>query len=143
MGWPWLLKKSDHISSADKYQLFHISQSRSSSEPKTELFQSYFVLFFWNLWLKVLGNKKHLESELNSNRFKSATLLSATHECTPKIWAKHERHSFQNWRVQIERHSFLGVSEVKECTLWKSLKIYRILTRPLIFFCAARKMKHN
>ena len=60
------------------------------------------------------------------NQFKSATLLSATHECTLKIWAKHERHSFQNWRVQIERHSFLGVSEVKECTLWKSLKISRI-----------------
>ena len=77
------------------------------------------------------------------NQFKSATLLSATHECTPKIWAKHERHSFQNWRVQIERHSFLGVSEVKECTLLKSLRIYRILTNLLKFFCATRKMISN
>ena len=74
-----------------------------------------------------------------ANEFKSATLLSATHECTPKIWAKHERHSFQNWRVQIERHSFLGVSEVKECTLSKSLTIYRILTYLLNFFALRAK----
>ena len=68
------------------------------------------------------------------NQFKSATLLSATHECTPKIWANRERHSFQNWRVQIERHSFLGVSEVKECTLWKSLRIYKKFSHLLNFF---------
>ena len=85
----------------------------------------------------------HVESTyyyiLFSNQFKSATLLSATHECTPKIWANHERHSFQNWRVKIERHSFLGVSEVKECTLSKSLRIYEILTQILIFFALRSK----
>ena len=79
-------------------------------------------------------NLKHI-----FNQFKSATLLSATHECTPKIWAKHERHSFQNWRVQIERNSFLGVSEVKECTLYKSLRLYRILIHLLIFFALRAK----
>ena len=83
--------------------------------------------------------KKNKILLMMTNQFKSATLLSATHECTPKIWANHERHSFQNWRVKIERHSFLGVSEVKECTLSKSPRIYEILTQILIFFALRTK----
>ena len=93
--------------------------------------------------LPTYQNIRPIYHDQPTNQFKSATLLSATHECTPKIWAKHERHSFQNWRVQIERHSFLGVSEVKECTLLKNLRIYRLLTNLLNFFCATRKMKDN
>ena len=57
----------------------------------------------------------------------------------PKIWAKHECHSFQNWRVKIECHSFLGVSEAKECTLWKSLRIYEIFSHLLNFFALRAK----
>ena len=82
-------------------------------------------------WIMVLQRAHDIKTETTNlrilyfcNQFKSATLLSATHECTPKIWSKHERHSFQNWRVQIERQSFLGISEVKDCTPWKSLRTY-------------------
>ena len=98
-----------------------------------------FLMVPWVVLLLVfLRSLLHFSCNI-CNQFKSATLLSATHECTPKIWANHERHSFQNWRVKIERHSFLGVSEVKECTLSKSPRIYEILTQILIFFALRTK----
>ena len=89
--------------------------------PPTKWLLRYVIVMFGS---NSICYSKH---SISINRyFVSKQFKSATHECTPNIWAKHERHSFENWRVQIERHSFLGVSEVKECTLWKTLRIYKI-----------------
>ena len=58
-----------------------------------------------------------------SLKFKKSTLLSTNHECTPNIGAKHECHSY------------LGVSEYKEWSPPKSLRIYSILTQSIFSYC--------